>query len=90
MVTKDWMMNKMDKSINYIIRPLYQEETYLLKDFLYEAIFIPEKVKPPSKEVVDLPELRIYVENFGKQKDDYCLVADCEGKVIGVRYGAEL
>lgn len=29
----------------------------LLRDFLYEAIFIPEGVKPPTKSIVDLPEL---------------------------------
>lgn len=55
----------------------------MLKDFLYEAIFVPEGVEPPSREVIDLPELRVYVEGFGEKKDDHCLVADCGGKVVG-------
>lgn len=73
----------MDKSINYTIRPLRTDETCLLRDFLYEAIYISEGVEPPSKEVVDLPELKVYIEDFGKKKDDCCLVAEYNGKVIG-------
>ena len=68
----------MDKQIDYIIRPLREEETHLLRDFLYEAIYIPEGVEPPTKEVID-----IYIENFGKNQDDYCLVAETGNKVIG-------
>ena len=35
----------MDKQIKYTIRPLREEETHLLRDFLYEAIYIPEGVE---------------------------------------------
>lgn len=73
----------MDKLTNYIIRPLHPNEYHLLKEFLYEAIYIPKGVKPPAKEIVDLPELKVYIENFGTQKDDFCLIAEIEGKVIG-------
>ena len=73
----------MDKQIDYIIRPLREEETHLLRDFLYEAIYIPEGMEPPIKEVIDIPELKIYIEDFGKSKDDYCLVTETEHKVIG-------
>lgn len=73
----------MDKTINYTIRPLRQDETSLLRDFLYEAIFIPEGMEFPSKDIVNLPELKLYFEQFGAKDDDVCLVADCEGIVIG-------
>lgn len=73
----------MNKTINYKIRPLCQDESSLLKDFLYEAIFIPEGMEAPSRDVVNLPELKLYVEHFGTKEDDFCLVADCEGKVVG-------
>ena len=66
-----------------VIRPLREEEIALLRDFLYEAIFIPEGVEAPPKSVVDLPELRLYIEDFGKRADDLCLVAECDGKVVG-------
>lgn len=56
----------MNESTNYIIRPLQAGEHHLLRNFLYEAIYIPEGVEPPSKDVVELPELKVYIENFGK------------------------
>lgn len=73
----------MDASTDYIIRPLLPEETHLLREFLYEAIYIPEGIVPPSRGIVDLPELKVYIENFGSRKDDCCLVAETEGKVAG-------
>ncbi|MDY3069931.1 MAG: GNAT family N-acetyltransferase [Parabacteroides sp.] len=73
----------MDTKYNYIIRPIKKEEIYLLRDFLYEAIFIPEGIEPPAKEVVDLPELKVYIEGFGEYKDDYCLIAETKGNIIG-------
>lgn len=73
----------MDTKYNYIIRPIKKEEIYLLRDFLYEAIFIPEGIKPPAKEVVDLPELKVYIKGFGENKDDYCLIAETNGNIIG-------
>ena len=76
----------MNESINYIIRPLQAGENHLLRNFLYEAIYIPEGVEPPSKDVVELPELKVYIENFGKKKDDYCLVAETDGKIVGAAW----
>lgn len=66
-----------------MIRKIATEEIPLLKYFLYEAIYLPEGVQPPPKEIVELPELRVYIENFGSRKEDICLVDVQEGKVIG-------
>ncbi len=66
-----------------IIRNLGHDETSLLNDFLYEAIFVPEGVEPPAKEIVKRPELRVYTDDFGSRKGDNCLVADVGGKVVG-------
>ena len=65
------------------IRALREKEKELLKDFLYEAIFIPEGVEAPDRDIIEKPELRIYYEDFGKDTADHCLVAEDEGKVIG-------
>ncbi len=65
------------------LRRLRDNEIKLLQDFLYEAIFIPEGVEPPVREIIYQPELKIYYENFGKGKADYCIVADDDGRVIG-------
>ena len=66
-----------------VLRELKGDETALLQEFLYEAIFIPEGVDPPAREIIEQPELRIYYENFGTGRADYCIVADADGKVVG-------
>ena len=68
--------------MDYVIRELKQNEINLLDTFLYEAIFIPEGVQAPSKDIIEHPDLQIYVADFGK-KDDLCYVADFDGKVVG-------
>ena len=65
------------------IRELKKEETELLRDFLYEAIFIPEGVEPPERSIIERPELKIYYEIFGSGAADHSLVAEAEDKVIG-------
>lgn len=69
--------------MNYKIRPIKEDEYNLLSDFLYEAIYIPEGVEPPPKEVIELPELQEYIKNFGKSKHDIAFVAEVNKKVIG-------
>ena len=68
--------------MNYKIRELKQNEIKLLDTFLYEAIFIPEGVQAPSKDIIKNPDLQIYVADFGK-KNDVCYVAEVEGKIVG-------
>ena len=47
------LIRKLHHSV--LIRKLLPEETYLLKDFLYEAIFIPEGMEPPDRTIVERP-----------------------------------
>ena len=65
------------------IRKLKNTETELLKDFLYEAIYIPDGMQPPERSIIELPELSIYYENFGNGPADNCLAAEVDGKVVG-------
>ena len=65
------------------LRELRENEYDLLKVFLYEAIFIPDGVEPPSREIIYEPDLKIYYEDFGEGEADYCFVADDDGKVVG-------
>lgn len=66
----------------YIIRPIKNDEYKILDRFLYEAIFIPQGTEKPPFSIIEKPELQVYIENFGR-KDDYCLVAETENKIIG-------
>ena len=72
-----------DKNKEYVVRSLRKGEVELLKDFLYEAIFIPEGEEPPPRDIIEKPELRVYTDDFGTRKDDNCLVADIGGRVVG-------
>lgn len=69
--------------MKYTIREMTAQEYPLLDDFLYEAIFVPEGVEPPSKSIITAPELQVYVKGFGASKDDFALVAEVENKIIG-------
>ena len=69
--------------MQYVIRNLRQDETDLLKTFLYEAIYIPDGFEPPPKEIVEQPELKVYTDDFGSRQGDNCLVAEVDDKVIG-------
>lgn len=62
------------KENEYVIRSLRNGETDLLKGFLYETIFIPKGVEPPTRDIIDKPELRMYIDNFGSRKGDNCLL----------------
>ena len=68
--------------MKYSIREIKKEEYPLLEDFLYEAIFLREGVEPPSREILKLPELKMYIEDFGKEGDE-CLLAIAEGRAAG-------
>ena len=67
----------------FLIRKLCSGESGLLKDFLYQAIFIPEGAEAPARDIIERPELRIYYENFGRGFGDHCLVAESEARVVG-------
>ncbi len=69
--------------MNYIIREMRSEEYYLLSDFLYEAIYVPDGVEPPPKSVINCPELQEYVTEFGKREHDRALVAEFEEGIVG-------
>ena len=69
--------------MEYLVRPILTSEYPLLDDFLYEAIFIPDGVQAPMRSIIDQPDLQVYVEGFGTQPDDHCLVAEADGRVVG-------
>ena len=69
-----------------IIREIRPEEHDLLREFLYQAIYLPEGVEPPPRSVVGLPELQIYIADFGTRPGDYCLAAEVEGTVVGAAW----
>lgn len=69
--------------MNYIIRELREDEYNVLEDFLYEAIFQPHKENLVPKSIIQKPELQVYIADFGNKKDDFCLCAEVDKKVVG-------
>ena len=65
------------------IRAISLNEYPFLEDFLYDAIFIPEGVTPPDRSIIQHPELQKYIAYFGREEDDYCLVAEVDGALVG-------
>ncbi len=69
--------------MDYTIRKIEKTEYPLLKDFLYEAIFVPEGVELPPKSIVDAQELQVYISGFGSEPHDIALIAEVDNKAVG-------
>ena len=66
----------------YNIRKMKTDEVELLEEFLYQAIFQRDKESPIPRDVLEQPELRVFIDEFG-QPDDHCLVVEMNGCVVG-------
>lgn len=69
--------------MNYIIREMNKHEYPLLNDFLYEAIFQRDELNLFPKTIIKNPEIYVYIKDFGKDKDDYCLCAEVNEEIVG-------
>jgi ribosomal protein S18 acetylase RimI-like enzyme len=68
-----------------IIRQIKKSEYDMLEEFLYLAIFIPVGQKPPPRDVINQPEIFIYIKDFGN-KDDCGVIAEENGKIVGAAW----
>ena len=66
-----------------MIRELRIDEQRLLRNFLYDAIFLPDGEEPPDSSIIDKPELQVYIEDFGSRESDKCFVAEVDGEAVG-------
>lgn len=69
--------------MDYTIREMRTDEYPLLDDFLYQAIYQPDKTNLAPKSFINNPKLQVYIQDFGKQKDDYCFCAEVDNRVVG-------
>lgn len=69
--------------MEYIIRQMKVSEYPLLKDFLYQAIYQPDKTNLAPKSIINNSELQVYIKGFDTQKDDHCFCAEVDNKVVG-------
>ena len=68
------------------IRTLRADEYFELDSFLYEAIFIPEGIEPPPREIIIQPELQVYVADFGSRYGDIAVAAETGGRIVGAAW----
>lgn len=68
--------------MEYIIRQMKVSEYPLLKDFLYQAIYQPDKTNLAPKSIINNSELQVYIKGFDTQKDDYCFCAEVDNRVV--------
>jgi ribosomal protein S18 acetylase RimI-like enzyme len=72
----------MKANSEFIIREIKFTEYAFLKEMLYQAIFVADENAALPREIIEQPDLKRYIQNFG-QEGDYCLVAEQYRKLIG-------
>jgi len=69
--------------VEYNIREMKPFEYPLLDVFLYEAIFQQDEKNLLPKSVIEKPELKVYIQNFGNEMDDLCFCSEVKGVIVG-------
>jgi ribosomal protein S18 acetylase RimI-like enzyme len=70
--------------MNCIIRPLLLEDEPFLWEMLYQALHVPDGQTVPPPEVINLPELARYVQDWGREGDCGFLASDAAtGQPVG-------
>ncbi len=72
--------------MSFKIRDIVPEDEPIIREIFYQAIFVPEGEDPYPKNIIYLPELRKYHENWDVRKD-FGLLAFKNKTVIGAIYG---
>jgi len=72
--------------MHIFIREIAKAEYPLLEDFIYTAIYLSPGQEPPPRDVIFDPEIYIYVDGFGDKPGDCGVVAEYDGKIIGMAW----
>lgn len=68
--------------IERMIREIKPTEYPFLKEMLYQAIFLADENVVLPRDIINQPDLKIYIRDFG-QSDDFCLVAEQNNNLLG-------
>lgn len=69
--------------MDILIRELKTDERSILDSFLYKAIYHPDPLNKISKDILQVPEIKVYTDDFGLSLHDYCLIAEYNQSIIG-------
>jgi len=64
------------------VREIQESDYEVLETFLFEAIHVPPGKEPYPWETIYIPEIYVYIKDFGKP-DDFGMVAELKGEIIG-------
>jgi len=68
-----------------MIRPLASEDEPFLWEMLYHAVFVPAGDPPPPRDIICEPDIRRYVEGWGRRGDEG-FIACGDGGPIGAAW----
>lgn len=66
----------MNTELDYIIRPLTQEDEPFLWEMLYHAIYVADGDPLPERDVIKQPEVARYVRDWGRADDSGFIATD--------------
>jgi Acetyltransferases len=72
--------------LNAKIRDIKEADYECLPELLYQAIFIPEGEESPPRDIINDPEIFIYIKDFGRQVGDLGVVAEQNGQIVGAAW----
>ena len=68
------------------IREITPPDYPFLEEFLYHAIFIPPGSEAPPREIINEPDVFIYIDGFGSKPGDCGVVTEADGKIMGAAW----
>ncbi len=68
------------------VRVMRQSDYACLPEFLYQAIFIPAGAELPPRDIINDPQIFVYIKDFGVQPGDLGVVAEQNGQVVGAAW----
>lgn len=80
----------MKEEQSFSIREIDERDQKYLFEMLYQSIYVKPGSNPPERHILSLPEIRKYVENWGRESDFGFIAVDNESKLkigaIWLRY----
>lgn len=73
----------MKADFKFNVRAIENNDLPFLKEMLYQAIYIKEGLEPPSRSIVDEPNLKKYISDFGKSSDYGYIAIDDKNTPLG-------
>jgi ribosomal protein S18 acetylase RimI-like enzyme len=69
-----------------LIREITPADYPALEDFLYHAIFVPPGAEQPPREIINHPDVFVYIDGFGSKSGDCGVVAEMDGRIVGAAW----